>query len=367
MPGSGWLCTGYECILIWGLNVGDPRLNEGMASLVEELEDIDRRLAEAMGSSGVAHAHDGDLLDAIRALGSVLRRVDGAVVAVTERIVTRDQCDRDGRLSTRAGCRDAAEVLRRTLLVDGHVARRYVRAAGAVHREVDITSGGLLPGKFPRLSAALADGVLSVNGFLACTIPLQKAARIGVADRLAADAVLARFARGQALDRDDADAAVSPPAPLPTTDELAALAAHIVARLDPDGAEPADRAGKRRRHLTIGKLRDGSVPVRGELLPEVAAQLQKLIDSLLNPKAEDHASRGTVRFRPSDDSGDSDGDVSGDSHGDSGDAFAVKYAADASDVTGTDRSDRADGLEPHKAAPPPEESGGPAHACAKTS
>ncbi|MDP3950178.1 MAG: hypothetical protein Q8Q19_05905, partial [Microbacterium sp.] len=223
-----------------------------MASLAQELEDIDRLLADAMGSSGasegvdgagdgavdgVRFADDAALLDVIRVLGSVQRRLDGAIVAVTERIASRDQCERDGRLSTRAGCRDAAEVLRRTLLVDGPAARRYVAAAGAVHREVDITSGALLPGKFPELAAALTGGVLSVGGFLACMVPLLKAARIGVADRLAADAVLARFAAGLPLDGSCDETGER--APAPTTDELAALAAHIVARLDPDGAEPS--------------------------------------------------------------------------------------------------------------------------------
>ncbi|MCS3844397.1 HNH endonuclease signature motif containing protein [Microbacterium sp. AK031] len=156
----------------------------------------------------------------------------------------------------------------------------------------------------------------------------MKAARIGVTDRLAADAVLARFAAGRPLD----GSVSAEVAPAPTTDELAALAAHIMARLDPDGAETSDRAGKRRRHFTIGKLRDGSVPVRGELLPEVAAQLQKLIDSLLNPKAEDNGSGSTVRFRPSDDTGDGE--------------RSSEYGAE-------EVSDRADGLEPHKAKAPP--------------
>src|SRR5690606_11914120 len=124
---------------------------------------------------------------------------------------------------------------------------------------------------------------------------LQKAARIGAADRLAADALLARFARGLDLDGDD----TTGPAPAPTTDELAGLTAHIIARLDPDGAEPEDRAGQRRRHFTIGKLRGGTVPVRGALLPEVAAQLQKLVDSLLNPKVDNEkGAGGLVQFRP---------------------------------------------------------------------
>ncbi|GAB3631270.1 hypothetical protein GCM10027421_06230 [Microbacterium shaanxiense] len=322
---------------------------------MQELEGVDRLLAEAMGSSaagdGLRFAGDAELLDAIRVLGRVLRRVDGAVVAVTERIAGRDQCERDGRLSTRAGCRDAADVLRRTLLVDGPTSRRFVAAAGAVHRDAGLTSGGVLPGKFPELAAALADGVLSVGGFLACTTPLLKASRIGAADRWAADAVLARFACGLPLD----GSASGERAPAPTTDELAALAAHIVARLDPDGAEPSDRAGKRRRHFTIGKLRDGSVPVRGELLPEVAAQLQKLVDALMNPKAEDKASGSTVRFRPSDADGDGErGDSDRDRDRDTD--FAAKYSSDSTEYGAEEFSDRADGLEPHKAKSPPVES-----------
>lgn len=180
-----------------------------------------------------------------------------------------------------------------------------------MHRDLDITSGGLLPAAFPELAAALQDGELSLTGFLACTTPLQNAVGLSAADRAAADAVLARFATGRPLDGDtDGD---EESGPRPTTDELAGLAAHIVSRLDPDGEEPVDRAAKRRRHVTIGRLRDGSVPLRGELLPEVAAQLQKLIDGLLNPKVDPDAPvSGSVQFRPSEET---DADVGSDADG----------------------------------------------------
>ncbi|MGM7669161.1 DUF222 domain-containing protein [Microbacterium sp. A93] len=341
-----------------------------MTSLATELENIDRQLADAMTGStargGVRLVNDGELLDIVQALGSIQRRLDGAIVESTDRVVERDQCERDARLTTQLGCRDAAELLRRTLLIDGPAARRYVSAVAAVHRNLDITSGGLLLAPFPELSAALAAGAMSLSGFLACTTPLLKARRLGTADRLAADAVLARFATGRPLDDDqpsddddcpldDDTAGAGETAPLPTTDELAGLTAHIIDRLDPDGAEPKDRAGKRRRYFTIGRLRDGSVPVRGELLPEVAAQLEKLIDSLMNPKVDDEASTGAgVRFRPSDDVADNDGPGSG---GDNdGDGFEAKYST-AADVASAAEDDtltgRADGLPPHKAASPP--------------
>ncbi len=307
-----------------------------MTSLAQRLESIDRHLADVLAASGAARFEsDAEVVSAVQALGKIQRRLDGAITAATDRVVQRDQpLERAARLSSRLGCRDAVEVLRRALRVDGHTARRFVTAASAVHRESDITSGELLPGAFPELSAALAEGELSVTGFLACTVPLQKAARIGAADRLAADALLARFARGLDLDGDD----TTGPAPAPTTDELAGLTAHIIARLDPDGAEPEDRAGQRRRHFTIGKLRGGSVPVRGELLPEVAAQLQKLVDSLLNPKVDnENGAGGLVQFRPSEN--DDDRGADGEPGGRSDD----------------DDSVRADGIPSHRADASPAE------------
>jgi len=288
-----------------------------MTFLAEQLEQIDRQFAAVLAAGGDDEAvSDDELVTVLQVLGRVQRRVGGAITRATERVVERDQGERVERLSSRVGCRDAGELLRRALRVDGHTARRYVTAAGAVHRERDLTSGRLLLGAFPELSAALADGEVSLSGFLECVVPLQKAVRIGTADRWAADAVLARFARGLPLDADEGSAADAVRGPAPTTDELAGVAAHLVARLDPDGAEPRDRAGKRRRFFTIGKLRDGSVPVRGELLPEVAAQLQTVMDSLMNPKADgEETSGGIVRFRPSADEperGDSDSDSDSD-------------------------------------------------------
>lgn len=319
-------------------------MNGGMTSLVHELESIDRQLADAMASptarGGVRMVEDGELVDALQALGRIQRRLDGAITEVADRVVERDQRERAARLTTQVGCRDAADLLRRMLRVDGHAARRYVSAAAAVHRDLDLKSGELLAARFPDLADALLESELSLSGFLACVTPLQKPAQLATVDRLAADAVLTRFATGRALDEvgstvdeDDADPVRDERAPRPTTDELAGLAAHIIHRFDPDGPEPSDHTGKRRRHLTIGRARDGSVPVRGELLPEVAAQLQKLIDSLVNPKVDPDAPvGGKVQFRPSNN---------------------PPPESAPSEERGTDGALREDGLPPHRVQPPP--------------
>ena len=49
--------------------------------------------------------------------------------------------------------------------------------------------------------------------------------------------------------------------------------------LDQDGAEPHERDIARRRGLTLGHARNGVIPVRGDLLPDVAAQLQRICDA----------------------------------------------------------------------------------------
>lgn len=86
-----------------------------MTSLVQELESIDRQFADAMTSStargGVRLIGDGELLDALQTLGRIQRRLDGAIIEATDRVVERDQCERAARLTTQAGCRDAAELL----------------------------------------------------------------------------------------------------------------------------------------------------------------------------------------------------------------------------------------------------------------
>ncbi|MUG03895.1 DUF222 domain-containing protein, partial [Bacillus tequilensis] len=113
--------------------------------------------------------------------------------------------------------------------------------------------------------------------------------------RWQADALLAEMAGG------GADASSSRPDAMPPAipEDLKILAQAIAMRLDPDGAEPTDERARQRRSVTIGRMRDGVYPIRGNLLPEVYAQLQLIFDALLNPKVGGPADLG-VAFRPTD-------------------------------------------------------------------
>jgi hypothetical protein len=64
----------------------------------------------------------------------------------------------------------------------------------------------------------------------------------------------------------------------------------------------------RKRYLTIGRMRDGVYPLRGNLLPETYAQLQLLLDAQLNPKTDGPPAPEGVAFRPSDEKADAEED-----------------------------------------------------------
>ena len=73
-------------------------------------------------------------------------------------------------------------------------------------------------------------------------------------------------------------------APPACADDLRASATVWATFLDQDGAEPREAVAMRKRGFTFGVCRDNLVPFRGNALPEVAAQLQLVFDSILNPK-----------------------------------------------------------------------------------
>jgi hypothetical protein len=169
------------------------------------------------------------------------------------------------------------------------------------------------------------EGTIGVAGILAATGPVEQAGnRVGTVDRLRADAELAAYARGIPVADTDADpgldvdgaegeaagigADVAPPA---TPEDLRVLAQVIVTYLDPDGAEPAEEIAMRARGITLGRVKDGVIPIRGGLLPEVAGQLQRIFDAYLNPKVDGPPLPGVV-FRPSDEVGTDDADTGAD-------------------------------------------------------
>lgn len=283
---------------IYGPNVGGPGLTGNMNSTTESMGRVVADLRQMVRADVPRVLSDTEKMELLRAAGEVQRQVDALIVETV--------ASTDSEFCRTFGCGSMNELLQRVLRADAAGAGRVSRAAKAVRRETELTSGAPLPAMWPQMREALLDGVVGVAGLLAATAPVDQAGRrISPEDRLRADEALAAFARGCAAAESgadetgaecDASADAAPPA---TPEDLRLRAQVILAYLDPDGAEPAEDVARRGRGLLLGRAKNGLIPLRGDLLPEVAGQLQRSWDAYLNPKVDGPPLPGVV-FRPSD-------------------------------------------------------------------
>ncbi|MEV7799853.1 DUF222 domain-containing protein [Microbacterium foliorum] len=257
------------------------------ALIDQVVSDLDRVLSD----DALAALSDAERVEVLQAAGAAFRRVEAVVV---ETIATGDAVE----FPHSTGCRTQNELLQRALLTDMRGATRVGKVVDLVRRRVNIVSGDRLPARWPALREAMLDGAIGVAGMLAATEPIEKVSyRISADDRLKADKCLARAARGIRPDP-EAGPGAEVQGPAPTLGELTLLAETLVALLDPDGEEPGDEPA-RRRGITLGRVRDGLRSIKGCLTPEVAAQLELILDALNNPKGDGPPMPGVV-FTPTD-------------------------------------------------------------------
>ncbi|WP_438352871.1 DUF222 domain-containing protein [Microbacterium sp. CJ88] len=268
-------------------------MEELLAHLVEMVERTRAEVAAGLGGGQILQASDDQLLQALRLAAEVGRLLDAVLVEATGEVVRRSEAsDRDARLTTKRGCRDASELLQRVTLGAPATAARWIKAARSVRVGVSF-AGEPMPGRLPAMRDALLDGFVGVDGLLAVAAPLEAMGRhVGREEVRLADAVLAAEARGEGPDG-------APPA---CADLLQVQARAWAAALDQDGAEPAEDRALRLRGLTFGSERDGGVPFRGVMLPEVYAQYRRIADAIGSPRVDDG-----VRFHPSEPVADSAG------------------------------------------------------------
>ena len=251
---------------------------ESIAAALDKVgDDLAELVAAAFDDDGLRTSADDELMEVLTAASRLQRAAEALMSEAVAQVLERDdQRAHPDRLTTLNGCRNVGELLQRATRVSGHTANDVIATAKAVGRSVAISTGELLPAEFPRMRDALGachvgvDGVVGVVGaFRGCLT--------GRAGLRAADEELAAAACGEGAD-------AAPPA---SAEELRACALVWAAYLDQDGAEPAESRALRKRGFTMGRRGDdGLVAVRGNLLPEVAAQLQLGLDSVLNPKVD---------------------------------------------------------------------------------
>lgn len=242
------------------------------ADLLNEATTVARDAVPSMAD--LAALSDDDLL-AFAARAEELGRVADALrLAAAGEVAERSRSELGGdSLARRRGCTSAAGLLERLTLISAASARTRVRTALGLRPHTALM-GETLPAAFPLVSAGVLAGDLGADAaaaIVAALAPIRD--RVGASDEM--------DAAEQAL----IDAAYGSDEHLPSSaDDLRIMAQTWALYLDPDGALPDEQCATRLRRLSLGRERDGLVPLRGDLLPEVAAQLQKLFDAILNPR-----------------------------------------------------------------------------------
>ena len=253
----------------------------GYGDLIDRLDALDAMLAEVVAEAvmggALRIADEADLVSLLSA-AALGRRLDAVLIEALGEIEARSSSgDRDDRMTSRFGCHDVSELVERATRCSRSSVSRLRRASTAVQREVSITSGELLEPALPGMRAAMCEGLVGVDGLVAVAGPLLSAgSRIPREALLAADAALAAEARGEGPDG----------APPMGADLLRVQAQAWSIALDQDGAEPRERMTAHKRSFTLGTPTDWGVPCRGNLMPEVAAQLQMIFDAHTNPAGQ---------------------------------------------------------------------------------
>ncbi len=253
-----------------------------------------------------------ELLDFAIAAGALLRTAQAALILTTAEAEERSAGAGLDRFDVSCGCRNVNELMQRTTGAAPTTVKNWSRLGKLVREDLGMT-GDRRPARFPALRDALLSGRIGADGLAAATGALDAIRDRVPADHLAlADQALAEVtATGEGEEivlRDEVGefgdwGALIPDANPVTaqrrvpvmTDTLRVHAGAWATALDQDGAEPQDERARRLRGLYFGTAQDGLVPIRGRLLPDVAAQLQTLIDAINNP----HGKEKGVRFRES--------------------------------------------------------------------
>ncbi|WP_168186225.1 HNH endonuclease signature motif containing protein [Agromyces badenianii] len=240
------------------------------------LEQLCSTLVDARRFDDAVRCSDDELLTITGVIERLGRLVDARRVAYAGEIGERSRVELGSeRLSSRKGCRSAAELVERVTQVSSAEARRRL-ALGAATRPRQGFTGEVLEPRFPHVAAALAAGDLGVDAASTTARELERGR--SVADPAAVDAA-ERALVAEATGRGDG-------APVRcTADELLVQARAWATFLDQDGPEPDDERAMRRRGVRLGRPRDGLVPLTGELMPEVAAKLVRLFDAHLSPRS----------------------------------------------------------------------------------
>ncbi len=215
-------------------------------------------------SSRALTALDEELLADAGAVEAIGRLVDGWRLAVAAQLESRSAPGLgEDRLSFREGTHDGVELVQRVARISHVEARRRVGLGSALAPQLAL-DGSTVPARlYGELAEAVATGAVGIDSARVIVNAVQS-----IRSRVMTPGL--RFLITE-LTREAAEE---------DTERLREDAALLASALDPDGAEPKDRAQRRKRGLRFGRLReDGMTRFGGFAGPEDAAVLKAYFQS----------------------------------------------------------------------------------------
>ena len=231
---------------------------------MEAAADLTAAIAAARAVTARFHtASDAELLADLDAIEQIGRVVDGLRFEVAAQVGFRSDRYRGMQsLAFREGARDGVELVQQVARIPRTVANQRVGLGSALSGATTL-AGELLPGDFPVLSAAIQAGEVGLESARVIVETVKAIRKRADPDRLAG-MVDSLTTLAKTVD----------------TANVRYAAADWALALDPDGAEPRERAQRRKRALRLGQtLADGTTRLTMILPPEDLAIIRELLQS----------------------------------------------------------------------------------------
>ncbi len=246
-----------------------------MENSAAALDAITGDLVAVLEFGGMSVLCDESLLQVVGAIERLGRRVEALRVAAAAEIAerSRPELGREG-LAAGKGCRSASELLQRITLASATTVDRWLGLGRPTRARVSL-AGEQIPAPFARVARALGAGQISPDAALTIVRGLNAVRdKAGIGQLDAAEHELVAAATG-----------TGPDSGFPcTADRTRVQTLTWQALLDQDGRRPDDETVMRQRGFGFGRERDGLVPVRGALLPEIAGRFTALFDACMSPR-----------------------------------------------------------------------------------
>ncbi|WP_312348514.1 DUF222 domain-containing protein [Actinomyces sp.] len=323
-----------------------------------------RTLVELSDAERLAGLADQELIDALGELEDLGRLVDAGRAFAAAEVHQRSRTELGNeRLCVKKGFTRAVDLVADTTGTSTGAAHRRITQVQSLQPAISL-SGREEPSHFPLTRACVGAGLVSPEASLVVTEALQEAldrgatpVRVGEGERALLAAVLGadRVRRHMDIFGSQAGALLAEardttPGRGRTLAQVRRLASAWRLMLTQEGDRARGEDAQRRRaterervhnsrHLRLLPTRGGTRRVEGELLPEVAAQLERVLDAYMNPRVD-----GTRH-------GEGDPGVGGTATGvaDSGDALPGTGASDGGRLGGSEVDRRTRGQRLHDA------------------